>query len=620
MIDRRIVAFTIGIACAQAASSPAQQIYWSDNYSRTIRRVSADGTSTEVLIAPPLEWPVGLALHTGLGRMFWTDYETRKIQSARLDGTDVRDVRTPDDGMLTPRGIAVDPESGKLYWSEKDFDTFISYIRRADLNGDNVETLLTRTGEPYALALDLAHDRIYWTEAGNWGVWRANLDGTDPQRLISTNIGVPYGIALDVARGKVYWVNGGSQQRIERANLDGTDRETIFPGACNPLGIALDLSAGRVFWSDPCLSSIWSAALDGSGAATFVEFREVWALAVDPAAGKLYSAATDPVPIRRIALDGSNPEELIVSLAADVRGLVLSHAEGFLYWWREGTRIYRSRFDGSDAELFRNLNGFGYAVRGLGLDTIAGRLYWVLYNPDSEIYELQSVGLNGQGFQAVAVDEFDGIQDVAYSHQRSKFYFVNISPCSISAFRQSGGVAEVVHSDAKACPAGLTLDAPRGHLYWGDPDLGAIRRSNLDGQSVESIPILDVGLPVSLGVATFVGDLFWIDTLTSSIRRGPISGGPSIAILPLDFNTNPGGFVVDSRSPGDADADGLVNLADFRIFQNCFTGPTPRRLRAECVFFDSPPADGDIDDADWEFLYSFYPDGHAFRPGRNDVP
>ena len=43
-----------------------------------------------VLLEEDLESPRGIALHPGIGRMFWTDWDRYgpKIEAANLDGTD----------------------------------------------------------------------------------------------------------------------------------------------------------------------------------------------------------------------------------------------------------------------------------------------------------------------------------------------------------------------------------------------------------------------------------------------------------------------------------------------------------------------------------------------------
>ena len=153
-----------------------------------------------------------------MAMMYWTDsgtgnptpMEDDKIQSANLDGSNVETLVTYENLLRLPRGIALDVAAGKMYWTDISRDI----IRRANLDGSDAEDVLnTRTiGEetlagsataPRSIALDLASDppKMYWIDAGTANVndgkiWRANLDGSSPEALVTTGLVNPQGIAL----------------------------------------------------------------------------------------------------------------------------------------------------------------------------------------------------------------------------------------------------------------------------------------------------------------------------------------------------------------------------------------------------------------------------------------
>ena len=79
--------------------------------------------------------------------MSWTDAGiARKIQRANLDGSGTEDVVT---GLNVPRGIAVDPAGGKIYWVDQNTDK----IQRSDLDGSNLEDLVaTSLADPWGIA------------------------------------------------------------------------------------------------------------------------------------------------------------------------------------------------------------------------------------------------------------------------------------------------------------------------------------------------------------------------------------------------------------------------------------------------------------------------------------
>ena len=87
-------------------------------------------------------------------------------------------------------------------------------------------TLPIGIGAPVGPVPALAH--IYWTDWVTHKIQRANLDGSNIETLVA-DVDIPDGIAVDVDEGKIYWVDA-SVQKIQRANLDGSDVETLVTG------------------------------------------------------------------------------------------------------------------------------------------------------------------------------------------------------------------------------------------------------------------------------------------------------------------------------------------------------------------------------------------------------
>ncbi|MCP4628336.1 MAG: choice-of-anchor D domain-containing protein, partial [bacterium] len=115
-----------------------------------------------------------------------------KIQRADLDGNNVEDLVT---GLPLPNGIALDTNSGKMYWTEGG----MKKIQRADLDGNNVEDLVTGLANPLGIALDTGIGKMYWVVQGTAKIQRADLDGNNVEDLV-TGLNMPYDIALDLSR------------------------------------------------------------------------------------------------------------------------------------------------------------------------------------------------------------------------------------------------------------------------------------------------------------------------------------------------------------------------------------------------------------------------------------
>ena len=208
-------------------------------------------------------------------RIYWTSLN--KIQRANLDGSNVKDLVVTAK-WESPEGIALDVENGKIYWTNSSSFTNIGKIQRANLDGSNVEDLVTGLSHPQSIALDVENGKIYWTDWRAWPEWhpgqaremgliqRADLDGSNVEDLIT---GVSFGIALDVVNGKIYWTAWRGLIRLSKpalrcADLDGSNVKDLITGLSHPQGLALDVVNGKIYWTDTETGKIQRADLDGS--------------------------------------------------------------------------------------------------------------------------------------------------------------------------------------------------------------------------------------------------------------------------------------------------------------------------------------------------------------------
>ncbi|MEQ9408411.1 MAG: DUF4347 domain-containing protein, partial [Fuerstiella sp.] len=178
-----------------------------------------------------------------LTRLYWTDETSGKIQSSDLNGSDVVDLKT---GLSSPDELFVDSAGGKIYWSE----TGNGAIRRMNLDGSFQEDVLTPLNFPRGFAIDVSNQKIYWAEDGvlTNSIKRANLDGSGQETLASVGLISPDHVILDLQNGKIYWADQGTRA-IERADLDGTNRETVIVADHAPLSVKVDAVNEKIYWT-----------------------------------------------------------------------------------------------------------------------------------------------------------------------------------------------------------------------------------------------------------------------------------------------------------------------------------------------------------------------------------
>lgn len=280
-------------------------------------------------------------------KLYWTEAIADKVRRADLNGTNVQDLVTTGPGTpgaSTPWGVALDTTNGKMYWS----DTVLDKIQRANLDGTGVENLLvTGTGSAsgvLGIDLDVIGGKMYWTDFALNKVRRANLNGTSiedlvvagpaaPGTSVNTNSG-PMGIALDLASQKMYWANP-RVDAIQRANFDGTNVENIITGVPFGFGVTLDSYSQKIYWTDAQNDRIERANFDGTGRENVFTTGPGGGITVPP------QPASDPI------------------------ALALDAARQHIYWIDDArNQINRVGFDGSN---FATIISGGDAV-GLAID------------------------------------------------------------------------------------------------------------------------------------------------------------------------------------------------------------------------------------------------------------
>lgn len=248
--------------------------------------------------------------------MYWVDAEAGTLHC--LVGAEVESV-LPSVRNVT--SLAVDMANEKLYWTEKTGNR-TGRIRRANLNGTNVQLVKDLTSVPHSLAINTANGKLYL--ANSWGkIQRLNLDGSNFQPNFITGLDTPEHLVLDVAWDKIYWTERAG--RIRRSNLNGSNLETIATGLGTLGGIAI--ADDKLYWTeqtDENAGRVQRANLNGSNVQTLASLQSVpLGITIDSMNRQLYWT-TSHGTIQRANLDG-NPDVqiLVVGLGTPI-GIALS--------------------------------------------------------------------------------------------------------------------------------------------------------------------------------------------------------------------------------------------------------------------------------------------------------
>jgi cysteine-rich repeat protein len=276
MTRRSTLGVSLLLLAAGAAPVHSGKVYWGDwddSLQQGIERASTDGSGWRETIIEDAGRPTGVALDLAAGHLYWISDEDEYIRRATLDGWNVQDVNHT--GMLFSRDLALDLVARRIYYVGVEDWNFHGVIRWRDMDRWDIVTVVDLPDtSPAGIALDVQGGKMYWTDQAQGEVRRADLDGTGLETLVS-GLDLPVGIALDVAAGKVYWtqsgMNANAWPRLQRADLDGTNVENLLATPVRPFGLAIDVLHGKLYWTDLASKTLERSNLDGTAVETLVD-------------------------------------------------------------------------------------------------------------------------------------------------------------------------------------------------------------------------------------------------------------------------------------------------------------------------------------------------------------
>ena len=270
----------------------------------------------------------------------------------------------------------------KIYW----IPSSRSLIMRGNPDGSGIETIVKGHGihgtqGPYSsgttnLVVDSEGSKIYWNSNDSpGGLWRANLDGANIERLVTTRV---RNFTLDLENGKIYWIAQVDRETLDtdhlfhRSNLDGSGVEKFKTSAVQALlgnlqSITFDSMDRKIYahnYRDTKMFVIKADDLDikfGDLEFEFLITNASGGFTLDIEDRKIYFIGSGSA--YRVNLDGTNREELLSVRRHIVATFDFNTRK--IYWGALDEKIlWQANLDGSNPEGL-------FAVAGNNISHIA---------------------------------------------------------------------------------------------------------------------------------------------------------------------------------------------------------------------------------------------------------
>jgi hypothetical protein len=260
-----------------------------------------------------------------------------------------------------------------------------------------------------------AQTKIYWTDIEEDRVYRANLDGTGRQTLFqdaANHNADLYDLDIDPT-GTLYWAgdNDGlldNMRGVRRANLNGTNPSVIQTGPLASPAFTQDVELDRTsgFLYVATQRGVLRIKADGSSLQGPFSNRGSEGVALDVPDGKVYWTEYDLDRIMRSNLDGTNIETLFTYPQNSENNPVdieVDRMHGWLFWTNPiAHQIVRSDFNGGNVTVVSTVDGF---PQYLDIDHVNNWIYFT----NNTAHRIERMDLDGQNHIVVMSNLTDPI-------------------------------------------------------------------------------------------------------------------------------------------------------------------------------------------------------------------
>jgi DNA-binding beta-propeller fold protein YncE len=252
-------------------SAHGTTLYWMEANFGAPRLVMADGSGAikATLAIAVRSLPQGLAINPATNAVFWTElvFLNAHVKFARAD---LGDSGTVLSLQSCARGIVIDSTNKKIYWTATNL-TAGPGIFRANLDGSSAEPIeffgASSMHTPQGIAIDEKTQTLYWADFGAGAIDRASAAPLAPWQAIVTGLAGPVGMALDPDSGYVFWADANAGN-IGRSGLDGSGASKIVINCLSPQYLSIDRTSHRLFWTEFGAGLVRSSRYDGTDTIT----------------------------------------------------------------------------------------------------------------------------------------------------------------------------------------------------------------------------------------------------------------------------------------------------------------------------------------------------------------
>ncbi|XP_076806544.1 uncharacterized protein LOC143450032 [Clavelina lepadiformis] len=423
-----------------------------------------------------------VAVDWSTGNVYWTDEGRSWIF---VTTADFKHSQAIQKNVAYPKGIAVYPEKGYIFWSQLSPGSGGPKIMRATMSGDSPVTLAETFGTPSSIAIDYETDRVYWIDISDMTIHHTSINGKTESKTMFRSNRLSLN-DLHIYKDSIY-VTASKQNQILMLNkTSGLVLHRM--NTTSPKAITIAGGNMQTKVSGPC-------DIDNGGC-------EQFCFPQPPGNRRKCGCSMGMI----LGPDGTSC------------GTKILEKNFFLVVDSDMQWIYQVSANGKSFSKL-SIPNLSIPVQ-VEYDPETTRVYWT----DIGSHTVNRVNIDGSNHVVLAKDNVRQPTGIALDKYSRNLYWTDEGTSTINVIRTDGTHRKTLISNNITLPRGIILDPVSGFLWWSDWGKKTIEKSGMDGSRREVIINKDVYWVNGLSVDFANNRLYWCDAKRDTIESSTLDG------------------------------------------------------------------------------------------------
>ncbi|XP_040532597.1 low-density lipoprotein receptor-related protein 2 isoform X11 [Gallus gallus] len=500
--------------------------------------INIDGSDFQEVLNVSVDTPENLAVDWVNNKLYVVETSVNRIDMVNLDGTNR--VTLIAENLGNPRGIALDPAVGYLFFSDWDSLSGDPKVERAFMDGTNRQDLIkTKLGWPAGITLDIVSKRLYWVDSRFDYIETVTYDGLQRRTIAHGGSLIPHPYGITLFEHNVYFTDWTKMAVVKANKFSESNPQVIYQSSLRPYGVTVYHAARQPYVRNPCGNNnggceqicVLSHKTDNDGLGYRCRCILGFDLHVDGrhcVAVQQFLLFSSQLAVRGIPFNLSTQEDVIIPVTGSP-----SYFVGIDFWAQDDTiffsdtsrdMIYKQKTDGSGREIL-TANRVE-SVEDLAFDWISKNLYWT----DPRYRSISVMRLADKSRRAIVQNLNNPRSIVVHPVIGYIFWTDWFRPAKIMRAWSDGSHGLPIVNTTLGWPNGLAIDWSSLRLYWVDAFFDKIEHSTFDGLDRRTLERV-AQMTHPFGLTIFGGYAYFTDWRLGAIVRVRKSDGGEMTII-----------------------------------------------------------------------------------------